>query len=384
MEYFTKDFLVMELQGFLPNDIYKLIDTSKLFRNLYQKMGLFKIWNFNRKHSHEFCNNMNKFSYAIENTQKQLSLKVTNLHLVKKENICNLGKVYSLDLNCCYGVTSRIVGTLGNVHTLSLINCHNVNDKCLKYLGKLHSLDLSGCKQVSDRGVRYLGKLDTLNLTNCSNVTIEGIKHLNNIKNLTLSYCSGIHGIPIEFISNSHNLSVIDSRIRDVTNLKNLNSLCLTNLLVVPKGIRELNAKNLNISINNKGISNGQILDLVNKEVLNYKLELSCCKNILNSSLQYFGNLYSLNLSYCCKISDEGIKHLGKCQRLNLFGCYDITDNGLKFLSKVKIIILDPYFTRNITEECLIDLGNVFVEGTKKRPIQSWSPFKRKGHEICW
>lgn len=383
MECFTKEFIIIELQGYLPNDIYALLDSSNVYRNAYKKIRLLRYWNFNEKYSIEFCNNMNKFSYAIENSQKQLSIKIRNMLKVKEGNICNIGKVHSLDLSGCYGVNSRTVGILGNLHTLNLSHCNNVTDKGLKYLGKVHTLNLNGCKQVTDKGVRYLSKVNTLDLTNCNNITDEGIKHLNSIKCLTLS-CRRLSAIPIEFLSSCRSLCVVDSKIEDASNLKNLESLCFIDLSVVPKSIQELKAKNLFINVICTGISNEEILELANRDVLNYKLDLSCCKNILNSSLEYFSNLHTLNLRNCCKISDEGIKYLGSCQELNLFGCYDITDNGLKYLSKVKIIILDPYFTKNITDNCLIGLGNVFVEGKIKNPIQSWSPYKREGGEIYW
>ena len=105
----------------------------------------------------------------------------------------------------------------------------------------------------------------------------------------------------------------------------------------------------------------------------------------MNEDLKYLGNCHTLNLSNCYKISDEGLKYLALCHTLNLFECNDITDKGLKYLENCNTIYLDVSFTKNITENCIINLGNIFIQvkpllGYYDSKIQ-WKPYNKKDYE---
>jgi len=82
----------------------------------------------------------------------------------------------------------------------------------------------------------------------------------------------------------------------------------------------------------------------------------------MNEDLKYLSNCHTLNLSHCDKITDEGLKYLATCHTLNLFGCNDITDKGLKYLEKCNTICVDVSFTKNITENCIMNLGNIYLQ----------------------
>jgi hypothetical protein len=178
-------------------------------------------------------------------------------------------------------------------------------------------------------------------------------------------------------------LNLNGSKIIDISVLRNVHTLNLTDIDEVPTGIQSLNNKELSIIVVPNKMKNERIKYFENTTVQNYKLELLNSSNILNCSLKYLGNIHSLNLSYCCKVSDEGIKYLGNCRKLNLYGCYDITDAGLKYLRKVEVLILDISFTKNISRDCLIELGNVFVNNGE-RNTNYWTPYGRKGGRILW
>ena len=115
------------------------------------------------------------------------------------------------------------------------------------------------------------------------------------------------------------------------------------------------------------------------------KMDLSCNKITDEVVINRLGNCHTLNLSNCYKISDEGLKYLALCHTLNLFECNDITDKGLKYLENCNTIYLDVSFTKNITENCIINLGNIFIQvkpllGYYDSKIQ-WKPYNKKDYE---
>lgn len=383
----------------------------------------------------------NEYINSRIDTQKLLSIKITKNCEVDDKNIYLLGKVHSLDLSYCRKITDEgfvhlaqihtlnlrncnitdegvkylgkvhtlnlrnckklIKGSehLGNVHTLDLYDC-NITDECVKHLGNVHTLNLGFCCNISDEGIKHLGRVNTLELNSCHGVTNEGIKYLGRVHKLDLTSCRNITDVGIQhlgkvhtlscsnvtnkgikFLGNCHTLILNDSNIADISILSGVHTLILKNLTNVPKGINNLHNKNLCINVNER-LKNLSVEFFVNERVEYYSLNMSHCSTILNSSLKYLGNIHSLNLSFCCKVSDEGLKYLGNCHKLNLYGCYDITNEGLKHLQNVKMIFLDISFTKNITNDCLIDLGNVFVKNEDNHDM--WTPYKRKGGNVFW
>ena len=382
----------------------------------------------------------NEYINSIMDTQNQLSINFKyKIHIINDTNVKNLAKVHSLNLSGCYRLTNEGIKHLAKIHTLDLHNC-NITDDCVKYLENVHTLNLSGCRKIIkgsehlgkvhtlnlsgcsivDEGIKHLGNVHTLNLSKCNIITDEGIKHLGNVHTLNLSkcniitdegikhlgkvhtldltscskvsdegikhlgkvhtlFCDNITNKGIDSLGNCHTLILKDSNIKDISILRNVDTLTLVNLTNVPKGIKNLHNKKLSISVNKK-INLGNVEDLANKTAEYYELNLSGSSSLLNFSLKDLGNVYSLDLSFCCKLSDEGLQYLGNCHLLNLNGCYDITDKGLGHLRNVKKIFLDVSFPKNITNQCLIDLGNVYV--VKEDNDKLWRPYKRNGGNI--
>jgi hypothetical protein len=317
----------------------------------------------------------------------------------------NLGNLHTLNLSNCYKITDEDVKYLGNVHTLDLSHCKNITNEGIKYLGNVHTLNL-GCTNITDNGIKYLGKVNTLDLNNCN---ITDLTFLANVYNLNLNFCRNIRDVSCLIKIHTLDLRYCDNII-DVSSLGNIHTLYLLFRKTLPYGLKYLtNNHTLNIKLlhyNNISITNDyRILGDINKnnEIHFYTLDLTDCNitdeglkyirnvhslklkgceritgngvkylgnvhtlnlskcKIMNQDLKYIENVHTLNLEGCCKISNDGIKHLGNVHTLNLEGCYDITDEGIKYLGKCHILILDTTFTKNITTNCIMNLGNVYI-----------------------
>lgn len=309
-------------------------------------------------------------------------------HNITDNGLKYLGNIHTLNLSNCDKITDEGLKYLGNINTLNLSNCDNITgygfkhlvnihilnlgcdhyykdyltDNCIKYLGKIHTLNLNNCKKITDEGLKYLGNVHTLNLSYCD-ITDEGVKHLGNVNTLDLSYCSKITIEGVKHLGNVHTL---------ILNTNNFNNNDYPIINQLGKNII------LKFERNNKYNTN----EITNEDLkyLGYchTLKLVNCKKITNEGVKYLGNVHTLDLSYCEKVSDEGIKHLGKCYSINLVGCNDITDMGLIYLGNCHSLYVDCSFTKNITEDCIRNLGNVFINGVKYNTKYYNDRYKKK------
>ena len=201
------DFLIQELQTYIPQDIHNLFDSS----NKYKEYSVKKYWKFNEFYSLKYCNDMEiyiedkktishfssfcsrlgykpkpsgKTFYEYINskidTQTQLSIKI---HDKTIDNINKLGKVHTLEITECktniwnYISSGKTniwdISELGNLNSLHLIPKiyryqirHNQFTLIgIKNLGNLHTLDLS-YTEVSAKDVIHLGNVHTPEPTN--------------------------------------------------------------------------------------------------------------------------------------------------------------------------------------------------------------------------
>jgi hypothetical protein len=102
-------------------------------------------------------------------------------------DVSTLGGVHELHLEGCRGITD--VSTLGGVHTLDLSRCRGTTD--VSTLGGVHDLNLEGCTSVTD--VSTLGGIHTLNLSFCNSVT--DVSALGGVHTLNLFMCTGINDV---------------------------------------------------------------------------------------------------------------------------------------------------------------------------------------------
>lgn len=436
MEYFTREFLIQEIQEYIPFDIHNLFNTSPnvIFNEFKKKYRFIKL---NQKFSLKYCNDdiyikkeqdiscntgMTFYDYinSQNNVNKRLSINIhkgnmndirikimnlgdihtLNLISCSLENVSSLANVHTLNLSKSksgynYNVPSVIqtpsgtpfkgVEFLGKVHTLDLSytgmtdedikhlgNCYNLNigyndkitDECLKYLGKVHSLNIAGCYKITNEGIKHLVNVSSLNISNCNKITNEGIKHLGKVHSLNILDCNKITINGIKHLANINTLEINGCDIPTcMTTLGNIKSLILHDCRNITNTDLKYLSKCHTLDLSNgANITREGIKHLENVHTLN----VSGCKKIMNEDLKYLGNCHTLNLDYCEKITDEGLKYLAKCHTLHLFGCNDITDKGLKYLAKCNTIYIDCSFTKNISEDCIRNLGNVFIQMKEK------------------
>jgi hypothetical protein len=391
MEYFTKEFVIQEIQEYIPFDIYNLFNTKKNeqfneFKKLYIYIKL------NQRYSLEYCSNdiyiRNKGFEEIstgmtfrdyinsqhKNINKRLSININNETI---QNVMNMCDIHTLNLiNCSF----EDVGDLGNIHTLNLTgsrsgyemygsyeedytpiqrrrriltsgrglhfkgvkflgNVYSLNlsstdmsdEEDIKHLGNCHTLDISKCDKITDKCIKHLGKVHTLNLSGCNEITDEGIKHLINVHTLNLSGCNKITDAGIKDLINVHTL-----------NLSGCNK-------ITDAGIKHLiNIHTLNISGCNKTTDNGI------KYITNiHTLEIDGC-NIPTCAIT-LGNIKSLIINDSKNIKNKDLQYLGGCHTIDLSNGVNITGEGIKFLSKVKNLNLSRC---KIMNEDLRHLGN--------------------------
>ena len=207
MYLFTQDFVIHELHVLLSDDIYTLLNSSKMYQKLHKERLLLRYWNFNEKYSHKYCTEnepswlsylpsgnkvlvtFNEYINLRINTQKRLSLKLMNNFEINDTHTHHLAKAHALNLTRCL-ITDEGVKHLGNVHTLNLSYCRYITDEGIKYLGNIHTLNISKC--CVTYAVRHLGNVHTLNLSHCYNIVDEDIRHLAKVHTLYLSHFCGL------------------------------------------------------------------------------------------------------------------------------------------------------------------------------------------------
>jgi hypothetical protein len=70
------------------------------------------------------------------------------------------------------------------------------------------------------------------------------------------------------------------------------------------------------------------------------------CSEINNDLLKYFSHCNYINLSYC-SIKDEDLKLLENIVELNISYCKNITISAIQYLKKIKILNVEMCFTLN-------------------------------------
>lgn len=102
----------------------------------YESKKKLHYWKINKKYSRDYYsdnNFRNKFLLSLKNPLVQLSLDLSNFHLV--EDIVVLENIHSLDLSNCHRLMGN-VEFLRRSHFLNLSGCYNISDASL--LGKNH------------------------------------------------------------------------------------------------------------------------------------------------------------------------------------------------------------------------------------------------------
>ena len=348
MDYFVKEFIIQEIEKYIPFDMHNLFNTSnniqfKEFKTQYIYLKM------NQDFSLKYCSSdiyiKNKGLEEIEiNTgitfhnyinlqykklNNRLSININNRTIT---NVMNMYNIHTLNLVNC---SLEDVGSLGNTHTLNLSKSrsgyemynsyeedytpiqrrryiHNPGRglpfKGVEYLGKVYSLNLS-YTDISDEDIKHLGKCHTLIISNNEKITDKGIKHLGKVHILDLKNCNKITDEGLKYLEKAHTLDVTNcNKITDegLKYLEKVHTLDLERTHITDEGVKYL----------------GKV----------HTLNLSGCKKITDEGVKYLGKVHTLNLSGCNKITDEGVKYLGKVHILNISHCDFITDEGVKFL----------------------------------------------------
>lgn len=198
------------------------------------------------------------------------------------KDVSMLGRVHTLDLSSCHGITNESISKLGGVHTLDLSYCPNITD--VSHLGTVHTLLLNHCPFITNESVSKLGGVHHLELRYCSQITNEAIKTLGNVDTLDLHGCV---------------------RISDVSQLTGVKTLDLT----------ETSVSNVDALANA------------------HRLKLENCKNV--SDVSKLGNVKNLDLSWCNGVKD--VSMLTNVKLLDLSFCDNVSQSSINVLDGVKI-----------------------------------------------
>lgn len=199
-----------------------------------------------------------------------------------------------------------------HVTKLNLKFCINLTHEGIKYLSRLpnlKSLQLSFCPQIKNESIQLLTNLKSLNISFSGDyLSDDAIKSLTNLKKLKMIECTKFTNQILPYLSSLDYLDITGS------NLNGKNLGYLKNIKHLAYGSNELSKDDL------------QLITAPDRNLLN----LTFCKGLRDSDLQYLGKINCLNLSLNY-ITDElfNLSSLKDIKILNISNTKYISGKGI-------------------------------------------------------
>eukprot|EP00742_Colponemidia_sp_Colp-10_P011434 GILJ01012704.1.p1 GENE.GILJ01012704.1~~GILJ01012704.1.p1 ORF type:complete len:375 (+),score=15.74 GILJ01012704.1:19-1143(+) len=217
------------------------------------------------------------------------------------------------------------------------------------------------------RTVRIRGPLwtnDTLSvLRGVSNLTVDpctrqfSVFVCDRLHTLNISGCRGIVDEDLTLLSGLKNLNatyctITGSCFEQMPNLENVNVSCCTQIL--NSSLSHLqNVRTLNISICHQITDDG--LSRLSKLI--ESLDMTYCDGIVGNVFEKFCSLRKLDVTDCQQITDSTLRYLQGVEWLDIGGCKKISDSGFQYLGRVRTLIMSR--CDDITDNGIKHLRNI-------------------------
>ena len=248
-------------------------------------------------------------------------INITRLFIQNKKKTYELCKTWKGKINYHANISNKYeinnFKMLSEFYSLDILNYYRLDFNIFKIFNNIHVLNLSGCMYIENLYIP-----ETVHTLNLSYTKIKDVSLLANIHTIDLSYCRELEDISP--LKNVYNLNLCFC-----LNIKDVSPLC---------NVHTLDLSYCHITSLSPSLS-PSLLPYNNIKWNCHKLNLTCCRRLIDISSLRNCNIHTLNLSCLNNLND--ISMLSNIDTLNISWCTKITD--ISTLRNIKNVISSAY-----------------------------------------